>query len=153
MFLVFHFFVCYQQPFFHQCHDKPHYWPLACFFTLNGWCERYDTFSQLVLQMETAWGYFSPFPHEWACQFILASGLLGFMWLRLMTRMMTKQNAFYFDSNLVLISLFLYFPFIFLLFSSCFIDFILQVAFGLKRTCNFCILLSLTWWLQNCWIT
>lgn len=63
---------------------EPHYWPLACFVTLNRWCERCSTFSQLVERAETAGGYFPPFPHEWARRFRLASGLWGFLWLRLM---------------------------------------------------------------------
>lgn len=79
--------------FFHQKLDKPHYWALACFFTLNWWCERCTTFSQLPLQMEIAWGYFSPLPHEWTCQLMLAPGL-WVLCVRLMTPMIIKLIFF-----------------------------------------------------------
>lgn len=112
---------------FFSLEGKHHYWPLACFFNLNGWSERCNTFGHLIVQMDAAWGYFSPFPHEWACQFILASGVY-----------ITEVNDTY-DNKCILFSQLLLFIFsIFLLFYGLYyvisLICIIQVDFWLLTT-------------------
>lgn len=143
--MVFHSFVYHRQLFFHSELDKPHYWPLACFFTFNEWCERCNTFSQLLLQMETASGYFSPFPHEWACQFTLASGLWGFIW---MTPMIMKCILFCvkFDFRIPVSLVFILDELFF--FTVLSLLCILQVAFGLQTTPCICVSQLIMWWQQ-----
>lgn len=141
-FLEFDSFVFHWQLF--SLEGKHHYWPLACFFNLNGWSERCNTFGHLIVQMDAAWGYFSPFPHEWACQFILASGVY-----------ITEVNDNY-DNKCILFSQLLLFIFsIFLLFYGLYyvISLICIIQVDFLTTYNFSVVYYLYFSASDVWIS